>query len=410
MKPSNPAVESPRFSTSRFGHVARAFAFIALVIASLTACGKKPEGPPPGMGGPQGPLEVGVITMAATPITLTQDLPARTAAFRVAEVRARVNGIIQKRLFTEGSDVKEGQVLYQIDPAPYQAELDNALGVLNRAEANREAARIKEKRYQELVGSKVVSKQDYDDVAVALHAFEAEVLSAKASVQSARINLGYTQVSSPLSGRAGVSQVTEGAYVQASSATLLVTIQQLDPMYVDVPQSSNDLLRLKKAVTSGDLQTDQEGQARVKLMLDDGTDYAQEGTLQFSDVSVSPSTSSVTIRAIFPNPEGVLLPGMFVRARLVEGRKQDALLLPQFTVTRNSKGEATTFVVGADEKAELRVVKTERTVGNQWLISGGLKPGDRVIANNLQRLRPGAPVKAVPFEPAEAKSTAAAQR
>jgi membrane fusion protein, multidrug efflux system len=409
MKPSNPAVESPRFSTSPVGRTARALAFSALMIASLAACGKKPGGPP-GMGGPQGPLEVGVITMAPTPITLTQDLPARTAAFRVAEVRARVNGIIQKRLFTEGSDVKEGQVLYQIDAAPYQAELDNALGVLNRAEANREAARIKEKRYQELVGSKVVSKQDYDDVAVALHAFEAEVLSAKASVQSARINLGYTQVTSPLSGRAGVSQVTEGAYVQASSATLLVTIQQLDPMYVDVPQSSNDLLRLKKAVTSGELQTDQEGQARVKLMLDDGTDYAPEGTLQFSDVSVSPSTSSVTIRAIFPNPEGVLLPGMFVRARLVEGRKQDALLLPQFTVTRNSKGEATTFVVGADEKAELRVVKTERTVGNQWLISGGLKPGDRVIANNLQRLRPGVPVKAVPFAPVEANSTASAQR
>jgi membrane fusion protein (multidrug efflux system) len=408
MKPSNPAVESPRFSTNRLGRAARTLAF-ALVIASLTACGKKPGGPP-GTGGPQGPLEVGVITMAATPITLTQDLPARTAAFRVAEVRARVNGIIQKRLFTEGSDVKEGQVLYQIDAAPYQAELDNALGVLNRAEANREAAHIKEKRYQELVGSKVVSKQDYDDVAVALHAFEAEVLSAKASVQSARINLGYTQVTSPLSGRAGVSQVTEGAYVQASSATLLVTIHQLDPMYVDVPQSSNDLLRLKKAVTSGDLQTDQEGQARVKLMLDDGTDYAPEGTLQFSDVSVSPSTSSVTIRAIFPNPESVLLPGLFVRARLVEGRKQDALLLPQFTVTRNSKGEATTFVVGAEEKAELRVVKTERTVGNQWLISGGLKPGDRVIANNLQRLRPGVPVKTVPFEPEEAKSTAAAKR
>jgi membrane fusion protein, multidrug efflux system len=188
-----------------------------------------------------------------------------------------------------------------------------------------------------------------------------------------------------------------------------VTIHQLDPMYVDVPQSSNDLLRLKKSVSSGELQTDKEGQARVKLMLDDGTEYAPEGTLQFSDVSVSPSTSSVTIRAIFPNPESVLLPGLFVRARLVEGRKQDALLLPQFTVTRNSKGEATTFVVDAEDKAELRVIKTDRTFGNQWLISGGLKPGDRVIANNLQRLRPGVQVKAVPFAPEEAKSTASAK-
>ncbi len=337
------------------------------------------------------------MTIAPTTVTLTQDLPGRTSAFRVAEVRARVNGIVQKRLFTEGSDVKEGQVLYEIDPAPYQAELDRALGALARSEANVEAARVKEERYKQLVSTKAISQQELDDATANLHAFEADILSGKAAVQSARINLGYTKVTSPVTGRVGISQVTEGAYVQSSTATLLVTVQQLDPMYVDVTQSSTDLLRLKRAVASGELSTDKAGQARVELLLDDGTVYQKQGTLQFSDVSVNPSTSSVTVRAIFPNPGGELLPGMFVRARLVEGRKSDALLLPQFAVSRNSKGEATAFVVGADDKAELRVLETGRVLGNQWLITEGLKPGDRIIMNNLQKLRPGAPVKAVPY-------------
>lgn len=358
--------------------------------------------------GPGGPLEVGVLTMAPTPITLTKDLPGRTSAFRMAEVRARVNGIVQKRLFTEGSDVKEGQVLYQIDPAPYEAELDKAKGNLARAEANSEAAEIKEKRYRDLVKTKVVSPQDYDDVAAPLNAYKADILSAQAAVRMAQINLEYTRVTSPVTGRVGVSQVTEGAYVQASLATLLVTVHQLDPMYVDVPQSSNELLRLRKAVTSGELKTDNEGQAKVKLLLDDGTEYPSEGTLQFSDVSVSPTTSSVTVRAIFPNPEGILLPGMFVRGRLVEGQKSDALLVPQPAVARNSKGEATVFVVGADDKVELRVLETSRTVGSQWLITSGLKPGDRVIMDNLQRLRPGAPVKPVPYLPPAGPSATAA--
>lgn len=360
--------------------------------------------------GPGGPLEVGVLTLAPTPITLTKELPGRTSAFRVAEVRARVNGIVQKRLFSEGSDVKEGEVLYQIDPAPYEAELDNAKGALARAEANAEAAQNKEKRYRDLVKTKVVSPQDYDDVAAPLHAYQAEVLSAQAALRTARINLDYTRVASPVTGRVGVSQVTEGAYVQASSATLLATVQQLDPMYVDVPQSSNELLRLRKAVTNGELSTDKAGQARVKLLLDDGSEYAGEGTLQFSDVSVSSSTSSVTVRAIFPNPDGILLPGMFVRARLVEGQKADALLVPQPAVARNTKGEATVFVVGADEKVELRVLETSRTVGSQWLVTAGLKAGDRVIINNLQRLRPGVPVKAVPVAPPTGPAATAAAR
>ena len=364
----------------------------------LSSCGPKPAaGPPPGMPGMGGPLEVGVMTLAPTTVTLTQDLPGRTSAFRVAEVRARVNGIVLKRLFTEGSDVKEGDVLYQIDPAPYQAELDRALGALARSEANTEAARVKESRYKHLVSTKAISQQELDDATANLHAFEADILSGKAAVQSARINLGYTNVTSPVTGRVGISQVTEGAYVQATTATLLATVQQLDPVYVDVTQSSNDLMRLKRAIASGELNKEKIGQARVELLLDDGTTYKEQGTLQFSDVSVNPSTSSVTIRAIFPNKNGELLPGLFVRARLVEGRKSDALLLPQFAVARNSKGEATAYVVGAESKAELRVIEADRAVGNQWLITSGLKAGESVIMNNLQRLRPGAPVKTIPY-------------
>ncbi|HSJ03897.1 MAG TPA: efflux RND transporter periplasmic adaptor subunit [Verrucomicrobium sp.] len=388
-----------------------ALAATAMALTVLTACEQNPA-TPPGAGAPGGPptaLEVGFITLAPKQVTLTQDLPGRTSAFRVAEVRARVNGIVQKRLFTEGGDVKEGQVLYEIDAAPYQAELDRALGALARAEANAEAAKIKEARYQQLVATKAISQQDYDDAIATQRAYDADVLSNKAAVQSARINLEYTKAASPVNGRVGISQVTEGAYVQSSSATLMATVQQLDPMYVDVLQSSNDLLRFRRALASGEISTDKEGRAIVKLLLDDGTEYAQEGSLQFSDVSVSPSTSSVTVRAIFPNPKGELLPGLFVRARLVEGSKADAILVPQPAITRNSKGEATAFVVGEGDKAELRVLETGRTVGDQWLVKNGLKAGDRVIMNNLQKIRPGAPIKPVPMaaSPTGAPATAA---
>ncbi|MEZ0274218.1 MAG: efflux RND transporter periplasmic adaptor subunit [Roseimicrobium sp.] len=399
-----PALRRVRRSVKR---LVPASALTLTVGLLLSACGKKPAGPPPGMG-MGGPLEVGVMTLAPTPITLTQDLPGRTSAFRVAEVRARVNGIVLKRLFTEGSDVKEGQVLYEIDPAPYQAELDRAFGALARSEANLEAARIKETRYKQLVATKAISQQELDDATASLHAIEADILAGKAAEQAARINLGYTKVTSPVSGRVGISQVTEGAYVQAGSATLLATVQQLDPMYVDVTQSSNDLLRLKKAMASGELSSLKTAQAKVELLMDDGAVYKEQGTLQFSDISVNPSTSSVTVRAIFPNPSAELLPGMFVRARLVEGRKTDALLVPQFAVSRNSKGEATAFVVGAEDKAELRVLTADRTVGNQWLITGGLKPGERIIMDNLQKMRPGAQVKAVPYAPPGAPPTGGA--
>jgi membrane fusion protein (multidrug efflux system) len=343
-------------------------------------------------------MEVGVLTIATAPVTLTQDLPGRTSAFRVAEVRARVSGIVLKRLFTEGSDVTEGQVLFEIDPAPYQASLDSALGTLAKAEANVATARAKQERYKQLVNAHAISKQDYDDAVANQGSYEADVVSGRAAVQTAQINLGYTKVTSPVSGRIGISQVTEGAYVQDSAATLLATVQQLDRIYVDVTQASSELLRLKRDLKDGKLKADESGQARVKLIMDDDSNYADEGTLQFSDVTVNSSTNSVTVRAIFPNARGELLPGMFVRARLEEGSSPDAILVPQSAVTRNTKGEPTAMVVGANSTVEVRVLKTSRSVGNQWLISDGLKVGDQVIVNNLQKIRPGAPVKPSPAE------------
>jgi membrane fusion protein, multidrug efflux system len=345
-------------------------------------------------------MEVSVLTITPAPLTLTQDLPGRISAFRVAEVRARVNGIVLRRLFTEGADVTEGQVLYEIDPAPYQATLDNALGTLARAEANATTARLKEERYKQLLVAKAISKQDYDDALANEGTYNADVLSGKAAVPTARINLDYTKVTSPVSGRIGISQVTEGAYVQASAATLLAIVQQLDPVYVDVTQASSEVLRLRRELASGRLKADDTGKARVKLIQETGDIYAEEGTLQFSDITVNVTTNSVTVRAIFPNPHAELLPGLFVRARLEEGNRPDAILVPQLAVSRNSKGEPTTMVVGANGTAELRVLQTSRAVGNQWLVSAGLKPGDQVIIDNLQRVHPGVPVKATPAAPA----------
>lgn len=379
---------------SRVGGIA------ALSAALLFAgCGRKPAGPPGGMFGPGGPVEVGVLTIATQPVALTTDLPGRTSAFRVAEVRARVNGIVLKRLFNEGSDVAEGQVLYEIDPAPYQAALDSALGQLARAEANATTARLKEQRYKSLVNAKAISSQDYDDAVANQRTFEADVLSGQAAVQSARINLGYTKVTSPVAGRIGLSQVTEGAYVQQANATLLATVQQLDKVYVDVTQPSSDMLRLKRDISAGKLSANAEGQPKVQLILEDGTVYPEEGSLEVSDITVNMSTNSVMVRAIFPNPRGELLPGLFVRARLLEGSSPEAILVPQLAVTRNTKGEPTTLVVGAESKVEVRVLETARAVGNQWLVTAGLKPGDQVIVNNLQKIRPGAPVKPVAVAP-----------
>jgi len=342
-----------------------------------------------------------VLTIATAPVTLTQDLPGRTSAFRVAAVDARVTGIVQKRFFEEGSEVKQGEVLYQIDPAPYDASLKNAQGTLDHAVANLASTQAQEERSDKLVAAHVIAPQDNDTAVASFRSGEGDVLSGRAAVQTAAINLGYTRVVSPITGRIGISQVTEGAYVQ-ENATLLATVQELDRIYVDVVQASSDVLRLRRDLASGKLKTDGAGHARVKLILEDGSEYAQEGTLELSDITVSPTTSTVTVRALFPNPNEELLPGMFVRARLEEGSTPDAILVPQLAVTHNTKGEATAMVVGKGNQAELRILQIDRAVGNQWLVSDGLKPGDRLIVDNLQKVRPGAPVKPVPAKLAPA--------
>jgi membrane fusion protein, multidrug efflux system len=359
----------------------------------LTGCGKKQSGGPPQSGAP----EVAVVTVKPERVMLTTELPGRTSAYLIAEVRPQVGGIIQKRLFTEGSDVKEGEVLYQIDPAVYQATYNSAKAALARSEANLIPIRLKAGRYAELVKVNAVSQQESDDVSAALKQAEADVEAGKAAVETARINLAYTKVTAPISGRIGRSSVTSGALVTANQAAALATIQQLSPIYVDVTQSSADLLRLKQNLASGMLKSSGAAQARVSLLLEDGTPYPLAGTLKFSEVSVDQSTGSITLRAVFPNPKHMLLPGMFVRAILEEGVNEHAILVPQRGVTRNPAGNAMVMVVGSEDKVEPRVIKVLRTVGENWLVSEGLKAGDRVILEGLQKARPGTPVKAVPF-------------
>ena len=360
----------------------------------LIGCGKQNA---TAVQAPANPPEVGIIIVKPERVALTTELSGRTSAYLIAEVRPQVSGIIKKRLFTEGSDVKAGEVLYQIDPATYQAAYNSAKASLTRAEANVVPARLKAERYKELVKINAVSKQDYDDVSAALKLTEADIDAAKASVETARINLAYTKVTAPISGRIGRSTVTDGALVTAGQPAALSTIQQLSSMYVDVTQSSADLLRLKQNLASGLLKNNATTQARVKLMLEDGSVYPLSGILKFSEVTVDQSTGSITLRAIFPNPKQTLLPGMFVRAIVEEGVNDNAVLIPQRGVTRNPKGDAMVMVVGTDEKVEPRPIKVARTVGDNWLVSDGLKAGDRVILDGVQRARPGSSVKAVPF-------------
>ncbi|MDD2318549.1 MAG: efflux RND transporter periplasmic adaptor subunit [Geobacteraceae bacterium] len=359
----------------------------------LAGCGKKDEaGPKPG-----GSPEVGVIVVKPQRVTLTTELPGRTSAHLVAEVRPQVGGIIQQRLFIEGSDVKAGQVLYQIDPATYKAAFASARATQAKAEANLIPARLKEQRFRDLVKIKAVSQQDYDDANAALKQAEADLASSKAAVESARINLAYTRVTAPISGRIGRSTVTTGALVTASQPAALATIQQLSSMYVDVTQSSAEMLRLKRQLASGLLKDNAAAQARVRLLLEDGSAYPVPSTLKFSEVTVEESTGSITLRAVFPNPKQVLLPGMFVRAVLEEGVDDQAILVPQRGVTRNPAGNALVMVVGPEDKVEQRLVKVARTVGDSWLVSEGLKAGDRVILEGIQKAKPGLPVKVVPF-------------
>lgn len=361
-------------------HSKPAFAVLvsAIAVAMLGLTGCQESSAPQTQQTPQ----VGVVTLEAKPFALTSEVPGRTSAYRIAEVRPQVNGIIQKRLFTEGSEVKAGQQLYQIDPATYEATFKSA-------QATQLSAKSLADRYKLLVADKAVSQQAYDEA-------RAAGLQADAALEQARIDLRYTKVMAPISGRIGRSAVTEGALVSNGQANAMATIQQLDPIYVDVTQSSKELLRLRRDLAEGRLQKASDSAAKVALKLEDGSRYAHEGTLEFSEVAVDESTGSVTLRAVFPNPDHLLLPGMFVHAELLSGVKQNAILAPQQGVTRNQRGEPTAMVVGADNKVELRVLKADRTAGSAWLVEEGLNEGDRLITEGLQFVQPGAEVKAVP--------------
>ena len=369
------------------------FASISIFAACLllTSCDKKQAQTVP----PQGPPEVGVVTVQPQRVTLTTELSGRTSPQHIAEVRPQVGGIIQKCLFTEGSDVKAGQALYQIEPATYQASYASAKAAEAKAEANLIPAALKEGRYKDLVKIKAVSQQDYDDAYAQLKQAEADVASAKAALETARINLAYTRITAPISGRIGRSTITDGALVTASQVAALATIQNLDPMYVDVTQSNAEMLRLRQSLANGVLKKG--STAPVRLLLEDGSSYPVAGTLKFSESTVDQSTGSVTFRAVFSNPKQELLPGMFVRATLVEAINENAILVSQRGVTRTPNGEAMVMIVGDEEKVEPRPIKVVRTVGDSWLVSDGLKAGDRVILEGLQKARPGSTVKAIPF-------------
>jgi membrane fusion protein (multidrug efflux system) len=353
----------------------------------LSACGR---------GGPQqggGPPEVGVVTVRTEAVPLVTELSGRTQAFLVAEVRPQVGGVIKARLFTEGSYVKSGQPLYQIDPATYRASLDSARAGLAQAQAAYAAAKLKADRYKELVALNAVSKQDNDDAQAGAQQAAANVQAQRAAVQQAQINLDYTRVAAPISGRIGKSSVTPGALVTANQEDALATVQDLDRIYVDVTQSTADLLRLRRALDTG--RVGESPSTSVTLVLEDGATYAHTGVLQFSDVSVDEGTGSVIIRAVFPNPDRLLLPGMYVRARVNIGVVPNGVLAPQIAISRDQTGKATAMVVGPGNKAELRTLETPRTVGDKWLVTAGLKPGDRLIVDGLQKVQPGAQVKAV---------------
>jgi membrane fusion protein (multidrug efflux system) len=368
--------------------------FILFGMTSMLAGCSQPAPP----GGPQASLpEVGVVTVSQERVALTTELPGRTSAYLMAEVRPQVGGIIQERLFTEGQDVKAGDTLYRINPAIYQAASASAKAALARAEANLNPVRYKAERYRELVDIKAVSRQDYDEAAAALKQTEADIEVQKAAVENARINLAYTDITAPISGRIGKSNLTVGALATANQGNALTTIQQIDPLYVDVIQSSAELLRLKRNIESGLIKRGGAGQAKVRLILEDGTPYPLTGILKFSDITVDSGTGSVTLRTVFPNPKQVLLPGMYVRAILEEGVNERAILVPQQGVTRDQKGNAVAMIVDGGNKVLQRILKIDRSVGDRWLVGEGLNPGDRIIVEGLQKIGPGAIVKAIPF-------------
>ena len=369
----------------------RTYLFFSLLIAVvlLSACRQEnPKTITPG------PMEVGVLTIKQQPVNLAVELPGRTAAYRIAEVRPQVGGIIKKRLFTEGSEVKAGQLLYQIDPDTYQARFDSAKAALAKADALEHSARLKAERYRTLVQTKAVSDQDQVEMEANWKQAVADVAAAKAAVDSARINLDYTKLTAPISGRIGRSTVTEGALVTAEQATALATIQQLDPLYVDLNQSSTEMLNLKKELSSEQTQHLEKSQSRVKVLFEDGAEYSQPGTLEFSDVTVNQTTGTVILRAIVANPDQRLLPGMFVRARIDKGQRPNAILVPAVSISRNSKGQPMVMLVNKESVVEARIVQTGQNIGDQVLVTEGLSEGEQVIVAGLQKIKPGVSVKA----------------
>ena len=376
----------------------RAALIVALVVTGLTACGDKQQPPVPAVA------EVIVVTLQPRTVTLTRELPGRISPFLVAEVRPQVNGIIKSRLFTEGSLVKAGQPLYQLDDAIYRADQATVKASLVRAQATLISSRLNATRSAELTKIDAVSKQDNENAIAALGLAEADVAAAQAALQRSDVILGYSRITSPITGRSGKSAFTQGALVTANQTEPLTTVQQLDPVYVDVTQSSAELLELRKQLASGKLE-----QARdlpVSIVLEDGSRYQLEGKLTFSDVTVDPTTGSFLLRVVVPNPNNVLLPGTYVRAVIGSGVRQDALLVPQQGLTRDPKGNATAMVVGSDGKVAVRQVKVNRTIGDQWLVDEGLRAGDKVIVEGLQKVQPGVPVKATEAAPATRAPTA----
>lgn len=373
----------------------------AAAAGMLSSCGKK-NGPPPAPPTP----EVSVITVGVEAVPLTSELPGRVNAVRESQVRARATGILQKRLFVEGSDVKEGDALFEIDPLPLQATLSSMQASYAKTEAMLKEAQARLSRYKELVAINAISKQAFDEATATAAQNEAELLANKAAIETARLNLGYAKVTAPISGRIGKALVTEGALVSATEATQLAVIRQLDPVYFDFTQSSMEVLRLKRALENGSIQGVAPGEARVALVLEDGTVYQRAGKLLFSDVAVDPTTGMITLRAEFPNPDGNLMPGMFARIQIVEGINTNAVTIPQRTLGRGAAGSSTVLVISDQNKVELRNVEVDRTVGTKVVVSKGLKAGEKIMVEGSQKAPPGATVKTVPFNPSATNAAA----
>ncbi len=398
-------IDKKRFSMQIERNLGNLLAWLVLAVGvTLAGCDKPQAGTPQ-----KGATPVGIVVVKAQKVSVTTELPGRTSPYKIAEVRPQINGIVQQRLFREGADVRAGQTLYLIDPAVYKAAYDGAQANLVKAQANLVTLKLKADRYRELVKINAVSKQDFDDADATLKQAEADVAGNKAAADTARINLEYTRVTSPISGRIGISTVTPGALLTANQAVALATVQQLDPIYVDFIQSSAELMHMKHALESGLLKRAGPNAVKVRLILDDNIRYALEGKLEFSDVTVDQGTGSVTLRAVFPNPGHDLLPGMFVRAILEEGINEQGLLVPQQGVTHDPRGNATALVLAPDGKVELRVLELGDALADKWVVKSGLNVGDQLIVDGLQKVKPGATAQAVLLPDAASAVSAAKQ-